>query len=64
MVPKLLHYHTIRDGGCELVKGVIQGKVHGKQHHKMDGWKYGRNHAGLEGWRYMEKIGARCSTGG
>ena len=25
--------HTIRDGGCELVKCVIQGKVSGKRRH-------------------------------
>ena len=34
------------------------------QRHKMDVWNYGSNRAGLDASRSMEKIGARCYTGG
>ena len=35
--------HTIRDGGCELVKCAIQGKVNGKRRHGRHKTSYSSN---------------------
>ena len=55
--------HTIRDGGCEQVRWVIQGKVSGKR-------RRGRPHTSYSSditkctSRWMEKIDTMCGMGG
>ena len=53
---KLSYYgHTIRDGGCELVKCVIQGKVSGKRRRGRPNTSYSSN---ITKWKSesMERI--------
>ena len=47
--------HTIRDGGCELVKCMIQMEVHGKRRRGRPKSRETR----LAALRLMEQIGAR-----
>ena len=69
--------HTIRDGGCELVKCVTtvkwvgsEGAEDQRRHAVVTSqngchvWKHGANHEGNTGSRWMEKIGTMCGTGG